>query len=69
VRSIASISEHAAKAYAGRAHPVDPGQRDLRLGSVGAMLIGHPGPGEPSRIARPTLGQEQPQADHDGHFA
>ena len=68
-QAIAGISKHAAKAHAGGANPVDLGQRDLGLGPVDTMAIGHAGTVEPGRIARPALGQEQPQPDHHRHFA
>lgn len=58
--AIAGIGKHAADANARGANTVDLGQIDLRLGAVGAMLIGHAGTFEPGEIARPALGQKQP---------
>ncbi len=67
--AITSISQHAAKAQAGRARPIDLGERDLGLGPIASVIVRHAGPGQSRGIARPALGQEQPQPHHDRHFA
>ena len=68
-QAISGIGQHAAEAHAGGANPVDLGQRDLGLGPVGATVLGHAGTVEPGGIARPALGQEQPQPHHHRHLA
>ena len=67
--SVASVRQHAAEACTGTADPIELGQRDLRLGPVIPAIQRHTGMIKPGWIAGPTLGQKQPQASHDRHFA
>ena len=66
--AITRVGQHTAEAQARSAHTIDLGQRNLRLGAVGAHVIGNPGAIEAGRIARPTLGQKQPQSHHHRDF-
>ncbi len=64
-----SIGQHAGKAHTRRTHPVDLGQRDLRLGLRRARRLRHPGLVAALRILGPGGGQEQPQPDRQRHLA
>lgn len=65
---VTGIRQHTAEADTGCEHAINFSQRDLRLGSRGAMLDGNARTLQARRIARPTLGQEEPQCDHHWHF-
>jgi hypothetical protein len=64
-----SIGQHAGKAHTGLAHPVDLGQRDLRLALRSTRRLRHPSRVAALRIVGPGGGQEQPQPDRQRHLA
>ena len=56
--AVTRIGQHAPKAHARRHDTVEFGKGDLGLAPEGAMLLGHAGLVQASRISRPGLGQE-----------
>ena len=66
---VTGIRQNAAKAYTGRDGTIDLHQSQFRLGSCRSIFGRNTRALQPSPIARPTLGQKQPQRQHHRHFA
>ena len=66
---ITGIRQHAAKAHAGRDDTIDLCQSHLRLRPRRSIFGRNTRSLQPSPIACPTLGQKQPQRQHDRDFA
>lgn len=66
-QAVASIGQHGAEAQAGGVQAVDLLDGNLRLAARDLEFSRHASAPHPLGICAPTLGQEQPQANHDRH--
>jgi len=67
-QTIAGVRQHQAEAHAQRRDAIDLLEGDLRLGARGMEQLWHTGGDHAFNIIGPALGQEQAQAEGDGHL-
>src|SRR6201984_2943576 len=63
-QSVTCIREHTAEAHPGRGHPIDLGERDLRLGTCRSIFHRKTRSLEPHPVVRPALGKKKTQRHH-----
>ena len=66
---VTGIRQHTAKAHTGCEYTIELRHSHLQFRPCHSILDGNTRALQPSPIARPALGKEQPQCQHDRHFA